>query len=50
MNVSAFAVFAAIQGVEPRIEWLLIVPLLAELYLFTVGLGLLLSALYVRLP
>ena len=49
VNLSAFAVFAAINGVEPRIEWLLIPPLLAELYLFTVGLGLLLSALYVRL-
>ena len=48
VNVSAFAVFAAVQRVEPRIEWLLVVPLLAELYLFTVGLGLLLSALYVR--
>lgn len=48
VNLSAFAVFAAIQRVEPRIEWLLIVPLLLELYLFTIGLGLLLSALYVR--
>jgi ABC-2 type transport system permease protein len=49
VNLSVFAIFAAIQGVEPRIEWLLVVVLLAELYLFTVGLGLLLSALYVRL-
>ena len=48
MNVLAFAVFAAIQRVEPRLEWLLVLPLLAELYLFTIGLGLLLSALYVR--
>ncbi len=35
-------------AIEPRIEWLLVIPLLAELYLFTIGLGLLLSALYVR--
>ena len=49
VNLSVFAIFAAIQGVEPRIEWVLVVVLLAELYLFTVGLGLLLSALYVRL-
>jgi ABC-2 type transport system permease protein len=48
VNLSAFAVFAAIQGLEPRIEWLLVVPLLAELYVFTLCLGLLLSALYVR--
>ena len=33
---------------QPRIEWLLVIPLLAELYVFTVALGLLLSALYVR--
>jgi ABC-2 type transport system permease protein len=48
VNLSAFVCFAAIQGVEPRVEWLLVVPLLLELYVFTVGLGLLLSALYVR--
>jgi ABC-2 type transport system permease protein len=48
VNVSAFAVFAGFQGLEPRIEWLLVFPLLAELCVFTVGLGLLLSALYVR--
>jgi len=49
VNLSVFAIFAAIQRVEPRVEWLLVVVLLAELYVFTVGLGLLLSALYVRL-
>src|SRR5262245_11065847 len=48
VNLIAFVIFAAIQQVEPRIEWFLVLPLLAELYLFTIGLGLLLSALYVR--
>ena len=48
VNLLAFVVFAAIQQLEPRVEWFLVVPLLAELYLFTVSLGLLLSALYVR--
>jgi ABC-2 type transport system permease protein len=48
VNLTAFVVFAAVQRVEPRLEWLLVPPLLAELYVFTVGLGLLLSALYVR--
>jgi ABC-2 type transport system permease protein len=48
VNLLAFVIFAAIQQIEPRIEWLLVVPLLAELYLFTIGVGLLLSALYVR--
>jgi ABC-2 type transport system permease protein len=48
VNVLAFVFFAAIQRAEPHVEWLLVVPLLAELYLFTISLGLLLSALYVR--
>ena len=39
VNLTAVAVFAAIQDVEPRLEWLLLLPLLVELYLFTVGLG-----------
>jgi ABC-2 type transport system permease protein len=48
VNASAFAVFAVIQRIEPRVEWLLVPVLLVELYVFTLGLGLLLSALYVR--
>jgi ABC-2 type transport system permease protein len=48
VNASAFAVFAVIQAIEPRMAWLLVIPLLVELYVFTVSLGLLLSALYVR--
>lgn len=48
VNLAAVVVFIAIAKVSPRIEWLLVLPLLLELYLFIVGLGLLLSALYVR--
>ena len=48
LNLFVFVGFIAVLRVEPRLEWLLVVPLLAELYLFTVALGLLLSALYVR--
>jgi ABC-2 type transport system permease protein len=48
VNIVAVIVFVAIQKVAPRIEWLLLVPLLAELYIFIVAVGLLLSALYVR--
>jgi ABC-2 type transport system permease protein len=48
INISAIVVFVGIQRVAPRIEWLLIPPLLAELYLLCIGLGLLLAALYVR--
>ena len=48
VNIAAVVVFIAIAKVTPQVEWLLVFPLLAELYLFIVGLGLLLSALYVR--
>jgi ABC-2 type transport system permease protein len=48
LNVSAFSVFAIYQRIDPRIEWFLVVPLFVELYVFTIALGLLLSALYVR--
>lgn len=48
VNIVATSVFVAIAEVAPRLEWVLVVPLLVELYLLIVGLGLLLSALYVR--
>jgi ABC-2 type transport system permease protein len=47
-NVLAVVVFIGIQQVAPRPEWLLVIPLLGELYLFSIGVGLLLAALYVR--
>jgi ABC-2 type transport system permease protein len=47
-NLSAIVVFIGIQRVAPRLEWLLVIPLLVELYLFCVGVGLLVAALYVR--
>jgi ABC-2 type transport system permease protein len=48
INIIAIVVIVGIQRVEPRVEWLLIPPLLLELYAMCVGLGLLLAALYVR--
>lgn len=48
VNIAAVIVFVAIAKVTPRIEWVLVVPLLAELYIFVAAVGLLLSALYVR--
>jgi ABC-2 type transport system permease protein len=48
VNMFVVVVFIAIQRVAPRTEWLVIPVLLAELYMFCVGLGLLLAALYVR--
>jgi ABC-2 type transport system permease protein len=48
INISALVVFIAIGRVAPRLEWLLVVPLLVELYAFCLGVGLLFAALYVR--
>jgi ABC-2 type transport system permease protein len=48
VNISALVVFVAIGRVSPRWEWLLIPPLLIELYLFCLGVGLLCAASYVR--
>ena len=48
VNISAFVIFIGIGRVNPRVEWLLVFPLLVELYLFCVGVGLLFAALYVR--
>jgi ABC-2 type transport system permease protein len=48
VNMFAVVFFIAIQKVAPRTEWLVVPLLLAELYIFCVGLGLLVAALYVR--
>jgi ABC-2 type transport system permease protein len=48
VNMFAVVFFIAIQKVAPRPEWLVVPLLLAELYIFCVGLGLLVAALYVR--
>jgi ABC-2 type transport system permease protein len=47
VNLIAIAAFVASNRIVPGPRWLLLLPLLAELYLFTLGLGLLLSALFV---
>lgn len=41
--------FVAAKGVAPRLDWLLIIPLLLELYVFVLGIALLLSSAFVRL-
>jgi ABC-2 type transport system permease protein len=48
VNACAVAIFVGITRVHPRLEWLLVIILLLELYLFTLGLALILSALFVR--
>jgi ABC-2 type transport system permease protein len=47
-NLVAVLVFVLATGVEPRIEWVLAIPLVAVLIAFAVGAAALLSALYPR--
>jgi ABC-2 type transport system permease protein len=49
VNVGAVAVFVAAKGIVPRANWLLLLPLLVELFVFVLGVSLFLSALFVRL-
>jgi ABC-2 type transport system permease protein len=48
VNVLAAVVFIAASGITPDWTWLLIVPLLGELYMFILGFGLLLAMAYTR--
>ncbi len=41
-------IFALCNGVNPSLSWLLIIPIIFELFAFSVGISLLLSSLYVR--
>lgn len=49
VNLVAFAALVAINGIVPNVRWLLIPLLLAELYVFVLGLTLFLSTVFVRL-
>jgi ABC-type polysaccharide/polyol phosphate transport system ATPase subunit/ABC-type polysaccharide/polyol phosphate export permease len=48
INLGVLFVFVVAAGIAPRLEWLELVPLVALLGAFTIGLSLLLSALFVR--
>ncbi len=48
VNLVAIAAFLAWNRIVPRVEWLLLLPLLAEVLLFTISVGLILATLYVR--
>lgn len=49
VNLVAFAVLVAINGIVPNVKWLIIPLLLLELYVFVLGLTLFLSTVFVRL-
>jgi ABC-2 type transport system permease protein len=48
VNLVVVGVFIAWNQIPPRLNWLLIVPLLLELYLFVLGVSLVLATLFVR--
>ena len=48
LNLLVVLIFALVNGVTPRWSWLEVIPLLAILAVLTVGMAMLLSALYVR--
>jgi ABC-2 type transport system permease protein len=48
VNSIVVVVFIAASQITPQATWLLIIPLLGELYLFILGLGLLLAMAYTR--
>ena len=48
LNFIVVFVFVLASGIEPRLSWLELIPLIALLILFSTGVTMLLSALYVR--
>jgi ABC-2 type transport system permease protein len=48
VNAVVVAGFVAWKQVTPQVDWLLVIPLLVELYCFTLGVALILSTLFVR--
>ena len=49
VNSVVVAGFVAWEQITPRLDWLLVIPLLVELYGFALGLALILATLFVRL-
>jgi ABC-2 type transport system permease protein len=49
LNLAAVAAFVAWERIVPRVEWLLLVPLFLELYVFVIALSLILATLFARL-
>jgi ABC-2 type transport system permease protein len=48
VNLVAVAIFVALAGAEPALDWLLLPLLVLELYVFILGLGLIVATLFVR--
>lgn len=48
VNLVAIAFFLALNRIVPRVEWLMVLPLLLEIMVFTLAVAVLLATLYVR--
>jgi ABC-2 type transport system permease protein len=48
INVVVVMLFVAYNRIEPRISWIALLPLMVELYVFVLGLSLILATLYAR--
>ena len=48
INLCVVIIFALLNGVAPSFSWLLVLPLLAELYLLALGISLLLGAMNIK--
>lgn len=48
LSLTVVVIFALLNGVSPSLSWLLIIPLIIELFILSLGLSFLLSALYVK--
>ena len=48
LSMTVVFIFALLNGVMPSFTWLLIIPIVLELYIFALGISFLLAALYVK--
>lgn len=48
INCLVIIIFALINGIHPTLEWILIVPIVVELFVFSLGIAFLLAALTVK--
>jgi len=49
INLTVIAAFVAYNRIVPRVTWLLVLPLMLELYIFSLGIALILATLFVRM-
>jgi ABC-2 type transport system permease protein len=49
VNLAVVGVFVAAKGITPRVSWLLLIPLLVELFALVLGVSLILAAVFIRL-